>query len=167
MGSPKGQPVMSSTPGQPTKRYGIGAVNSHTGETVGLCRRRKRRKEMAELLHALIDKQPAETGSVAGDNANTPADDEVAAVVRSAADRLVWLYLPTYSPWLNPIAMLGRHFRRAVTHWERFESRKAAVAAGQDFFARYHQYPECVLSIIGAIPKNLPVCTEWSFKKVF
>jgi putative transposase len=108
---------------------------------VGLCRRRKRRKEMAELLHALIDKQPAETGSV-------------------AADRLVWLYLPTYSPWLNPIAMLGRHFRRAVTHWERFESRKAAVAAGQDFFARYHQYPECVLSIIGAIPKNLPVCTE-------
>ena len=35
--------------------------------------------------------------------------------VRAAAGRLVLLYLPTYSPWLNPIEMLWRHFRREVT----------------------------------------------------
>ena len=30
--------------------------------------------------------------------------------------QMVLLYLPTYSPWLNPIEMLWRHFRREVTH---------------------------------------------------
>ncbi|MGN6562969.1 MAG: hypothetical protein ACTHMU_09945 [Thermomicrobiales bacterium] len=28
---------------------------------------------------------------------------------------MVLLYLPTYSPWRNPIALLWRHFRREVT----------------------------------------------------
>jgi hypothetical protein len=59
--SPRGQQVMIPTPGQPYKRYGRGAVNDHTGETVVLCRRRKRRQEVAELLPALVDKHPTGT----------------------------------------------------------------------------------------------------------
>ena len=34
MWSPVGQQVMIPTPGQTNKRFGIGAVNYHTGETV-------------------------------------------------------------------------------------------------------------------------------------
>ena len=159
MWSPKAQQVMLPTPGQPKKRYGIGAVNYRTGETVVLFRRHKRRKEIAELLQALLDKHPTETVYVAWDNANTHEDDEVEAVVRGAAGRLVLLYLPTYSPWLNPIEMLWRHFRREVTHCELFENIKALVVAAEDFFDRHNQLPERILSIIGAIPKNLSVCT--------
>jgi transposase len=159
MWSPKGQQVMIPTPGQPTKRYGIGAVNYHIGETVVLFRTHKRRREIAELLQALLDKHPTETVYVAWDNANTHEDDEVEAVVRGAAGRLVLLYLPTYSPWLNPIEMLWRHFRREVTHCELFESVRAMVEAACDFFARYNRCPEQVRSITGAIPKNLSVCT--------
>ena len=77
-------------------------------------------------------------------------DDEVEAVVRGAADRLVLLYLPTYSPWLNPIEMLWRHFRREVTHCELFVSVKALLSAAQDFFDRYNLIPQQVLSIIGS-----------------
>jgi transposase len=154
MWSPKGQQVMIPTPGQPTKRYGIGAVNYHSGETVVLFRRRKRRREIAQLLQALLEKHPEEIVYVAWDNATTHEDAEVEAVVRGAAGRLVLLYLPTYSPWLNPIEMLWRHFRREVTHCELFESIQALIAAAQDFFARYNQEPKCVLSIIGAIPRN-------------
>ncbi len=159
MWSPKAQQVMVPTPGQPTKRYGIGAVNYHTGETVVLFRRRKRRREIAELLQTLLDKHPYETVYVAWDNATTHEDDEVEAVVRGAAGHLVLLYLPTYSPWLNPIEMLWRHFRREVTHCELFENIKALVAAAGDFFDRYNQSPQRVLSIIGAIPKNSSACT--------
>jgi hypothetical protein len=65
MWSPKGLQVMVPTPGQPTKHYGIGAVNYHTGETVVLFRRRKRRTEIAELLQVLLDKHPKETIYVA------------------------------------------------------------------------------------------------------
>lgn len=141
---------MIPTPRQPYKRYGLGAVNDHTGETVVLFRRRKRRKEVAELLQILVDKHPTGTIFVALDNASTHQDDEVEAVLRGAAGRLVLLYLPTYSPWLNPIEMLWRQFRREVTHCELFESVKALLVAAQAFFDRYNQKPDEVLSIIGS-----------------
>ena len=99
MWGPKGQQVMIPTPGQPTKRYGIGAVNYHTGETVVPFRRHKRRTEIAELLQALIEKHPAETVYVAWDNATTHEDDEVEAVVRGAVGRLV--RLSRQSPYLR------------------------------------------------------------------
>jgi transposase len=152
MWSPLGRQVMIPTPRQPEKRYGIGAVNYHTGETVVLFERRKRRREVAKLLEALVAKHPTGTIYVAWDNADTHQDDEVEAVVRAAAGRLVLLYLPTYSPWLNPIEMLWRHFRREVTHCELFASVKALLAAAADFFARYNREPQQMLSIIGAKP---------------
>jgi len=71
MWSPKGQQVMIPTPGQPKVHYGLGAVNYHIGETVVIIRRRKRRKEVAELLEALLEKHPQETIYVAWDNALT------------------------------------------------------------------------------------------------
>jgi putative transposase len=91
MWSPKGQQVMIPTPAQPTKWYGLGAVNSHTGETLMHIRRRTRRWETAELLQALLDRHPTGTVVVAWDNASTHADDEVEGVVRGAAGRLVLL----------------------------------------------------------------------------
>jgi putative transposase len=141
---------MIETPGQPKKHYGIGAVNYHTGETVVLIRRRKRCKEIAELLASLLDKHPKETIYVAWDNASTHQDNEVDDVVRGAAGRLVLLYLPTYSPWLNPIEMLWRHFRREVTHCEIFVNVKALIDAAYDFFFRYNKTPHLVLSVIGS-----------------
>jgi transposase len=150
MWSPRGQQVTIPTPGQPYKRYGLGAVNYHTGETVVLFRHRKRRREVAELLQAVIDQHPTGTIYIAWDNADTHADAEIEAVVRAAAGRLVLLYLPTYSPWLNPIEMLWRQFRREVTHCELFTSLDALLQAAHAFFARYNQCTERVLSIIGA-----------------
>jgi transposase len=150
MWSPRGQQVKIPTPGQPKTHYGLGAVNYHTGETVVLIRRRKRRQEVAELLQALLDKHSTGAIYVAWDNFTAHQDDEVEAVVRGAAGRLVLLYLPTYSPWLNPIEMLWRHFRREVTHCELFQTVKVLIEASYEFFARYNRCPEKVLSMIGA-----------------
>jgi transposase len=148
--SPKGQQVMIQTPGQQTTYYGIGAVNYYTGETVVQFQKHKRRQEIAQLLEALVEKHPTETIYVAWDNANTHEDEEVDAVVRAADGRLVLLYLPTYSPWLNPIEMVWRHFRREVTHCELFETMKALLAAAQDCFDRFNQRPHTILSVIGS-----------------
>ena len=87
---------------------------------------------------------------LAWDNASTHEDDEIEAVVRAAAGRLVLLYLPTYSPWLNPIEMLWRYFRKEVTHCELFESMKALIAETLDFFKRCNAAPGRVLSVIGS-----------------
>jgi transposase len=153
MWSPLGQQVMIPTPGQPKTQYGLGAVNYHTGKTVVIIRKRKRRTEVAELLQALLDQHPNETVFVAWDNATTHQDDEVEAIVRGAAGRLILLYLPTYSPWLNPIEMLWRHFRREVTHCELFTTVKDLIDASYNFFHRFNLAPEKTLSIIGAISK--------------
>ena len=150
MWSPKGRQVMIPTPAQPERRYGLGAVNYHTGETVVLFERRKRRREIAKLLEALVARHPTGTVYVAWDNASTHEDDEVDDVVHAAGGRLVLLYLPTYSPWLNPIEMLWRHLRREVTHCELFDSVKALLLAAADFFARYNREPHKTLSIIGS-----------------
>ena len=143
---------MIPTPMQPTRRYGLGAVDWHTGETVVLTRPRKRRREVAELLEARLVQHPHETVYVAWDNASTHEDEEVEAVLRGAAGRLVLLYLPTYSPWLNPIEMLWRHFRREVTHCELFDSVDALLRATVAFFDRCNRTPERGRSIIGAHP---------------
>ncbi len=143
---------MIPTPMQPLRRYGLGAVDWHTGQTVVITRRRKRRREVAELLQALLDRHPYERVYVAWDNASTHEVEEVEAVLRAAAGRLVLLYLPTYSPWLNPIEMLWRHFRREVTHCELFADIEALLAATHDFFDRYNQTPGGVRSIIGSHP---------------
>src|SRR5574341_1822880 len=141
---------MIPPPGQASKRYGLGAVNYHSGETVVLLRRHKRRREVAELLQALLDKHPTGTVFVAWDNASTHQDDEVEAVLRAAAGRLVLLYLPTYSPWLNPSEMLWRQFRRDVTHCELFVSVEALIDATHRFFHQCNLCPAKVLSIIGS-----------------
>lgn len=140
---------MILTPKQPEKRYGLGAVNYMSGETVVIFRRRKRRREVAELLEALLEKHPHEIIYVAWDNSNTHEDDEVEAVVRAACGQLVLLYLPTYAPWLNPIEMLWRHFRREVTHCELFASVKALLQASQAFFDRYNQSPNRPYPLLG------------------
>ena len=71
-------------------------------------------------------------------------------MLRGAAGRLVLLYLPTYSPWLNPVEMLWRHYRREVTHCELFASIEALITATKDFFDRYNRKPGGVRSLIGA-----------------
>jgi putative transposase len=152
MWSPVGRQVMISTPAQPTRRYGLGAVDWHTGEVVVLTRRHKRRREVAELLEELLIRHPHGTVYVAWDNASTHEDEEVEAVPRGAAGRLVLLYLPTYSPWLNPIEMLWRQYRREVTHCEPFESIDAVLEATREFFDRCNRAPQRTRAIIGAHP---------------
>ncbi len=110
----------------------------------------------AQLLEALLLQHPVETIYVAWDNADTHSGGKVDQVVRAAAGRLILLYLPTYSPWLNPIEMLWRHFRREVTHCELFTSVKELLKATADFFDRYNHTPKKILSVIGSHSANLP-----------
>ena len=121
-----------------------------------LFQRGTRRQEIAPLLEALVQKHPTGTISVAWDNADTHEDDEVEAVVRAAAGRLVLLYLPTYSR-LSPshrdaVAAFspGSHEIRAF-----FETKPALLAAAQQCFERFNQCPEQILSVIGSKAKKV------------
>lgn len=146
-----GQQVEIPTPGQERRAYGIGTVNYHTGETVMITRKHKRKPDIADMLRALLARHVTGTIFLALDNSPTHFGDDIDAVVHGANGRLVLLYLPTYSPWLNPIEMLWRNMRYAVTHCELFTSLAALEAAFVDYFATLPRSTVC--SIIGSKPK--------------
>jgi transposase len=134
-------------------------VNYHTGKIVVIIRKRKRRQEVAELQIALLEKHSKEIIYIAWDNANTHEDCEVENVVRGATGRLVLLYLPTYSSWLNPIEMLWRHFRLEVTHCELFTTVKELLDASYGFFRRFNQTPTKLFRSLGPFLTNFCGCT--------
>lgn len=148
--SPVGQQVMIRMAPRDRHCYGLGAVNYHTGETLVLFRARKRRLEVAQLLQALLDKHPTGNIYLVWDNASTHRGGEINAILAQAQGRLRLLYLPTYSPWLNPIEMVWRHCRRWVTHCELFPSLPALIEAAQAFFSHFNLHRHLMCSIIGS-----------------
>jgi transposase len=144
----RGQQVQIPTHGQDERAYGIGAVNYHTGETVMLTRDRKQKDDVAYLLRALLNKHPTGTIYLTWDNATTHFGGAIDTILKDADGRLVLMYLPTYSPWLNPIEMLWRSMRYAVTHCELFVALDELKAAFHEYFASTPR--ETVLSIIGS-----------------
>jgi transposase len=145
-----GQQVEIPTPGQERRAYGIGAVNYHTGETVMMTRKHKRKPDIAEMLRGLLARHTTGTIFLALDNSPTHFGDDVDVVVNEANGRLILLYLPTYSPWLNPIEMVWRSMRYAVTHCELFTSLAELETAFLDYFTRIPTIS--VRSIIGSNP---------------
>jgi transposase len=149
----RGQQIEIQTPGQEERAYGIGAVNYHTGETVMITRNHKRKPDIAAMLRALVAHHPTGTIYLALDNSPTHFDDDIDVVLKEAEGRLVLLYLPTYSPWLNPIEMLWRSMRYAVTHCELFTSLCDLTTAFLDYFLTVTR--EMVRTIIGSKAKQL------------
>jgi putative transposase len=145
-----GQQVEIPTPGREQRAYGIGAVNYHTGETVMITRTHKRKPDIADMLRQLVEKHPVGRIFLTLDNSPTHFGDDIDLVVGAAQGRLVLLYLPTYSPWLNPIEMLWRSMRYAVTHCELFTSLTELETAFLDYFATIPAIQ--VRSIIGSKP---------------
>lgn len=143
----RGQQVEIPTPGQEERAYGIGAVNYHTGDTVMITSNHKRKADIATMLRALVAHHPTGTIYLTLDNSPTHFDDDIDAVLKEAEGRLVLLYLPTYSPWLNPIEMLWRSMRYAVTHCELFMSLSDLTEAFLDYFLAVKK--ETVRTIIG------------------
>jgi len=143
-----GQQVEIPTPGTEQRAYGLGAVNYHTGQTVMTTSRHKRKADVAVMLRKLLACHSVGIIYLVLDNSPTHFNDDIDAVLKEAKGRLILLYLPTYSPWLNPIEMLWRTMRYAVTHCELFETLYALTAA---FLAYFRTTPYATIrSAIGS-----------------
>jgi hypothetical protein len=147
---PQGQPVMMPTPGPPDKRDGLGAVNAHTGAPLVLFRRRQRRRDIAARWQAVGGRPPRGPSYIAWANAAPHGDDAGEAIGRAAAGRVVWRYVPTDSPWLNPLARLWRQCRREVPPGALLAALDALLKAAHAGFDRANQRTERVFSISGA-----------------
>lgn len=117
----KGVQLHVPTPGNNDKRYCFGAVDYHSGESFFRLTRKKDSNSFVAFLAQLM-RQTTKKAILVLDNYSVHKTKLVRDFVNEHADRLRLVFLPTYSPWLNPIELFWRHLKRQVLANRFFES---------------------------------------------
>ena len=118
----KGVQVHVPTPGNNDKRYCFGAVDYHTGESFFRLSRKKDSKAFVAFLRQMTKKI-----ILVLDNYSVHKTQAVRDFVKEHAARLRLVFLPTYSPWLNPIELFWRHLKKQVLANRLFHSLAAEL----------------------------------------
>lgn len=146
----QGQQTQVNTPGQNAKQYVFGAVNYVTGALVWLAWPNKNNVGFRQLLHQLVAQhtQTPVKIVIVLDNFRIHKAKAVQAWLRIHRAQLRLYFLPTYSPRLNPIERIWRHFRRNVTDNFYFGTSLRLMTAVQTFLTQLAGSPRVILSII-------------------
>jgi putative transposase len=146
----QGQQTQVNTPGQNAKQYVFGAVNYVTGALVWLAWPNKNNVGFRQLLQQIVaqhQQTPVKIVMVL-DNFRIHKAQAVQTWLRAHRAQLRLYFLPTYSPRLNPIERVWRHFRRNVTDNFYFGTLTHLMVAVKTFLAELTRSPTVILSII-------------------
>jgi transposase len=146
----QGQQTQGNTPGQNAKQYVFGAVNYVTGALVWLTWPNKNNVGFRQLLQQIVaqHQQTPVKIVIVLDNFRIHKAKAVQTWLRAHRAQLRLHFLPTYSPRLNPIERVWRHFRRNVTDNFYFGTLTRLMAAVKAFLAELASSPTVILSII-------------------
>jgi transposase len=146
----QGHQTEVNTPGQNAKQYVFGAVNYVTGALVWVPWPNKNNVGFRQLLQQVVaqHKQTPVKIVVVLDNFRIHKAKAVQAWLRAHRAQLRLYFLPTYSPRLNPIERVWRHFRRNVTDNFYFGTLPRLMTAVKAFLTVLADSPGIVLSII-------------------
>jgi transposase len=146
----QGQQTQVNTPGQNAKQYVLGAVNYVTGALVWLTWPNKNNVGFRQLLQQIVAQHHPTPGKIVIilDNFRIHKAKAVHAWLRTHRTQLRLYFLPTYSPRLNPIERVWRHFRRNVTDNFYFGTLLRLMAAVKAFLTELASSPRVILSII-------------------
>lgn len=133
------------------ERYQVfGSVDYRTGDLVFSQEERKATTQFVSHVAQILERWPQNPIVLICDNFQVHKTKAVRDLEREHFGRLLLVYLPTYSPHLNPIEMLWRHIRRLVTHNYWFESLTALMSAVGS--ALEGLPADSILSIVGGTP---------------
>lgn len=144
------------TPGLNQKRYGFGAVNYVSGQTLHRIEEHKDSSGFCAFVQQFmqsVTQSPDYHGQkivLVIDNYRIHHSKKTVQFLKQYAHQLLLFALPTYSPWLNLIERLWKHLRRKVTHNYLFKSIAQLVKAVCSFLKSLNLSPNLTLSIIGA-----------------
>lgn len=144
------------TPGVNQKRYGFGAVNYVSGQTIQRIEERKNSVGFCAFIEQFmqtVTQAPAYHGQkivLVVDNFIIHRSHKTQEFLEKYTDQLLLFMLPTYSPWLNLIERLWKHLRRKVTHNHLFTTIEELVKAVCSFLETLNATPQLTLSVIGA-----------------
>ena len=150
--TPSGEQIKVESAGDDEKFQLFGSVNYRTGDIIFSEQERKRTSEYISHLEQLLSKYPASPIILITDNYSIHKTKAVKELERRHFGRLLQVYLPTYSPHLNPIEMLWRYVRRLVTHNHKFDTIAAVMEAVRRVLEELSKHADQVISIIGGKP---------------
>ncbi len=146
----QGRQMQVNTPGQNAKQYVFGAVNYVTGALVWLAWPNKNNVGFRHLLQQVVTHhaQPSVKIVIVLDNFRIHKAQAVLKWLRAHRAQLRLYFLPTYSPRLNPIERVWRHFRRNVTDNFYFGTLPRLLLAVKAFLTALAHSPTVILSIV-------------------
>lgn len=110
------------------ERYQVfGSVDYRSGDMVYSQQERKRTAEYVAHIEQVLLHWPDRPVVLITDNYSIHKTKAVKELERREFGRFVQVYLPTYSPHLNPIEMLWRYIRHLVTHNYKFDTLAAIM----------------------------------------
>lgn len=148
MWAPKGQQprVLSASTRQKVGFFG--ALNLKTGCLLTKEASTFNAETFGDFLHYLLQHTQGKLYLIL-DNASWHKARDLRDFFIENQDRLVGIFLPPYSPELNPIERVWRITRRQVTHNRYFESIEELETALTSYFAKWEQ-PNSVLRVLCA-----------------
>jgi putative transposase len=150
--SKQGQQRKIETPRQNKKQYGAGLIHWISGK---LCWATSEHKDNALFRSVLTPLLAAETNEpgrkryVVVDNYRIHSAKPVQALLAEHQEEIELVFLPTYSPQLNPVERFWKHLRRQVTHNHFFQTMDRLMDAVTSFFRDMADSPDLVRSFAG------------------
>ena len=130
------------TPGEQQSFYVLGAVEAKSGQFCGILSEKHRSVEFLGLVDTMLEVWPDKQLYVVMDNYIIHESEITNSQLENNQEkycRFHRVFLPTYSPWLNPIERFWRFMRRRLTHDYFFETIHQLKRAAINFFAHFAQ----------------------------
>ena len=114
-------------------RFLLGSVQYPSGEGLYQIFSRKRNEEVQRHLEELLSMHKDEFLFVVMDNASSHTTPMLQPFLEALSDRLLLVFLPTYSPHLNKIERLWNFLRKHITKNHFYDSLKALCEASVEW----------------------------------
>lgn len=107
-----GERKLIPAPGSPQYLHVFGGYNWHTGRVSYLTAAHKNSDTFVAFLEGLLAQYPRQNLILVMDNASYHHSKTTRAALSLYEDRLLVIWLPKYSPFLNPIERFWLHFKQ-------------------------------------------------------
>ena len=108
----RGQRKLIPAPGTPQHRHVFGAYNWRSARVTYTTAQRKNSDTFIVFLEQLLEEYPRQHLILVMDNASYHHSKTVRAALSLFEERLLVIWLPKYSPFLNPIERFWLHFKQ-------------------------------------------------------
>ena len=150
---PKGKTPIVMSPATKEKVNIVGAVKIGIGNLVHQKVEHFRKEQMIDFLNLLLEAEKDSEGPIylILDNASPHKAIVVKEFLETVGTRFIMLWLPPYSPDLNPSENIWRQLRKEKTHNTLFEKLEMLHIAVDSFFSKYYKANKTMRSLCALI----------------